>query len=289
MRTRIDGPIVNLCVARGLTEDQAVELLGVVTRVHLTDNLSAKQKVSWLINKHQMTNLCSELEIMTLEGDSSQYHAARRRIIAIEKAISRMKAGDDHGIRRKKWRKDKSDARSIMDTLVHVLSRPSPTTSEEMIEDARSLLVRTGELEDYRYQKSAPPTYEGKAGLAVKTTSSEIKLARSETDGIILHDSPCGQLRVQLKNEVPDAFLQKAIALGEKGAHASEIIDWDGLKGPLQSTLQQVRKTTYWKDNQNAGERLEIIVDTGWIEKDEDTGIIHVHPPGRTVPYAHVA
>ena len=289
MRTRIDGPIMNLCVARGLDQEQAVELLSVVSRIQLTENLSRRQQTSAYMRKHGWTNACNEIGIMTLEGDSSQYHTARRRIIGIEKAIARMRAGDDHGIRRKKWRKDKSDARSIMDTLVHVLSRPSPTTSEEMIEDARSLLVRTGELEDYRYLKSAPPTYQGKAGLAVNTTNFEIKLARSETDGIILHDSPCGQLRIQLKNEVPDSFLQKAIALGEEGADASELVDWDGLKGPLQSTLQQVRKTTYWKDNQNAGERLEIIVDTGWIEKDEDTGIIHVHPPGRTMPYARVA
>ena len=57
MRTRIDGPIMNLCMARGLTEDQAAELLGVVSRVHLTDNLSTKQKVSLLMKMPRMTNL----------------------------------------------------------------------------------------------------------------------------------------------------------------------------------------------------------------------------------------
>ncbi|WP_298841696.1 hypothetical protein [uncultured Salinicola sp.] len=289
MRTRIDGPIMNLCMARGLTEDQAAELLGVVSRVHLTDNLSTKQKVSLLMKMPRMTNLCSELEIMTLEGDSSQYHKARRRIIAMEKALTRLRAGEDHGIRRKKWRKDKDDARSIMDTLVHVISRDPPVTEKDMIADARSLLVRTGELEDYRYTKSAPPTYDGKAGLAVKTTSSEIKLARSETDGIILHDSPCGQLRIQLKNEIPGSSRQKIMALCEEGAPAAQIIDWDGLRGPLAATLQDAREAPYWEGSTCKGERLEIIVDTGWIEKDEDTGIIHVHPPGRTMPYARVA
>ena len=289
MRTRIDGPIMNLCVARGLTEDQAADLLGVVSRIHLTDNLSDRQKASWLSNKHQMTNLCGEIGIMTIEGDSSQFHRARRRIVAMEKALTRLRAGDDHGIRRKKWRKDKDDARSIMDTLVHVISRDPPVTEKDMIADARSLLVRTGELEDYRYTKSAPPTYDGKAGLAVKTTSSEIKLARSETDQIVLHDSPCGQLRIQLKNEIPETTMQKIIALCEAGAPAADIIDWDGLRGPLAATLQIAREAPYWQGNTCVGERLEIIVDTGWIDKDEDTGVLHQHPPGRTKPIARVA
>ena len=207
----------------------------------------------------------------------------------MEKALTRLRAGDDHGIRRKKWRKDKDDARSIMDTLVHVISRDPPVTEKDMIADARSLLVRTGELEDYRYTKSAPPTYDGKAGLAVKTTSSEIKLARSETDQIVLHDSPCGQLRIQLKNEIPETTMQKIIALCEAGAPAADIIDWDGLRGPLAATLQIAREAPYWQGNTCVGERLEIIVDTGWIDKDEDTGVLHQHPPGRTKPIARVA
>lgn len=289
MRTRIDGPIMNLCVARGLTEDQAADLLGVVSRIHLTDNLSVRQKTSQLIKKHQMTNLCSEIGIMTLEGDSSQFHKARRRIVAMEKALNRLRSGDDHGIRRKKWRKDKDDAKSIMDTLVHVLSRVPPKTEQDIVADARSLLVRTGELEDYRYAKSAPPTYDGKAGLAVKTTNFEIKLAQSETDQIIFHDTPCGQLRIQLKNEIPETTRQKIMGLCEAGAPAADVIDWDGLRGPLSATLQTARQAPYWKGITCIGERLEIIVDTGWVEKDEDTGILRLHPPGRTKPMARVA
>jgi len=289
MRTRIDGPIVNLCVARGLTQDQAFGLLDVVSRIHLSENLSQRQKISHSMHTYAMTNLCSEIGIMTLEGDSSQFHRARRRIVAMEKALNRLRSDDDHGIRRKKWRKDKDDAKSIMDTLVHVLSRDPPETEQDIIADARSLLVRTGELEDYRYAKGAPPTYDGKAGLAVKTTSFEIKLAQSETDQIIFHDSPCGQLRIQLKNEMPETTLQKIMALCEAGAPAAEIIDWDGLRGPLSATLQKARQAPYWKGITCIGERLEIIVDTGLVEKDEDTGILHLHPPGRTKPMARVA
>lgn len=277
-RTRIDGPIVNLCVARGLSEDQATDLIGAVSRIHLAENLSRQQKVSKMIG----TNLCQKISIQHIDVDSPDYHRARRRIVAMEKAITRLKHEGEHGLRRKKWRKDKADARTIMDTLVHVLSRPSPQVETDMIMDARSLPVRTRELEDYRYLRCAPPTYQGKAGLAVNATAREVKLARSETDQIVLHDSPCGQLRIQMKNEVPDAFKHKLFSLCEAGAPAIDAIGWDGLDGPLKATLQTAREAPYYEESKCIGNRLEIIINTGWLERDDDTGILYPHPPGRT-------
>ena len=282
-RFRMDGPIVNLAASKGLTEDQATNLLSTISRVHLTEAQTQRQKA---LMAQKIFNPCREVGIERIGEDNPLYHSARRRIITIENAISRLKSGEDHGLKRKKLRKDKRDAETILATLIHVLSRRAPKTSEEKIEDARLLLVRTKEIEDYRYTKTAPPTFLGKAGLSIEISASEIKLDKCETDQIILHNSPVGQLRIQMKHEVPESFKQKVISLCEKGALAAEVIDWDGLQGVLPATLQTARDAPYYVEHNYEGSRFEIIVDTGFIQRDENTGIIYPHPPGRTKPIA---
>ena len=133
LKNRIDGSIINLCHARGMASEATVEMLFSISRIHM----AKPRNLNW-----RPTNLCQEISIAKLLPDNPLFRTARRRIMRMEKAIERVRNGEDHGLSRKQWRKDRSDSHTIIQTFAHVISRPSPETDEDKIADARLLLVR---------------------------------------------------------------------------------------------------------------------------------------------------
>lgn len=280
-RTRIDGTILNLCHAKGIGPEVAVDLLLSISRIHLQESLSIRQKSSLA-----MTNACREISIQPLLETDPLYQRARTRIVRMEKALTKAQRGEDHGLRRKQWRKDKDDARVILDVFAHVISRPPPETEQDRLEDARGLLVRTGELQDYRYVGMAPPTYEGKMGVRIKS-SNEMLISKSRTDAIEIQDSQCGQVRLHLLGSIPDSTYRQIEALCDRGAPAVDLIDWNAFRGPMDARLQSIRIVPiYTTKPDEPKERVEITVDTGTVERDDHTKIVTMLPPGRTRPLA---
>jgi len=275
LKNRIDGSVINLCHARGMASEAAVDMLFAISRIHLEKS----RKFNW-----HPANPCQEISIAKLLPDNPLFQIARRRIMRMENAIERVRNGEDHGLIRKQWRKDRSDSHTIIQTFAHVISRPSPETDEDKIADARLLLVRTGELEDYRYTKSAPPTYQGKMSLSI-SSDTEMRVEKSVTNSVEVSSRSTGSMTILMLADIPKTTAMAIEKLCEQNAEASQIFDWDALRGPMPAKLVDCHWMERWAPG--GSERLfEVGLDTGYVERNYDNGIITEIPPGRIRAWA---
>lgn len=250
----INGIILNMLGHHGVSIEHAMPLLSEIKRIHVDDpNVNSQ---AWKTR--------SEASHPPLSENDAGFHLARQRIRQLEKAIENAAAGRPHGIKRKKWRHQEADARSIMQVLGHILSRPNPVTVEEMVKDAELLLIRTGERGKLALGELPPMPQPDLAAIIINPDSTNIRLTTTATqDYGIKIESQYGhrdrtKIVIQLKTDLPFSIkeaIQSRIdsalrgrGLGGcnlddpilKGIEAQNFIDWKGLRGPMRAWLVKI-------------------------------------------------
>lgn len=231
---RIDGVLLNLCHARGMSPENAAGFLCDIKRIHLANRPKFPLR----------GNPCCEISMEVINETNAKYHMARQRICRIEKAIEKVARGQPHGLSRKACRKDKGEAQEIVNTVMHVLSRPTPETEEDRIADAKSYLIRIREWFDGS-QNVTPLNWQNKPTLGISATNREITITGTETDTIEMKRTTTGSISITMKGDLPEVAIQKLKDACEKQKPASEYVEWHGLQGIVPAKLE--RYTTDYK------------------------------------------
>jgi len=274
--TRIDGAILNLCHARGMETEPATEFLMNVARIHLPldRNVLLRRQMRMGRDREEMP------DYKILDEKNPLFQKARERIVRMEKAVANVQNGNGSDINRKKWRKDKADSQTIVDTMFHVISRKPPQTPEDRIKDAFSYLMRTGEISCVNGLPQIIETYEGKPGLNVISGNRSMIIGESKVGKIRIYGRDHGTMDIHIEGEFPESTWMKIRELEARGGPVNDIISWDALSGPMPAILQRADRSEGYQNvsGEQVGVRMIIRATTGWIEKDIDSKKINVHP-----------
>lgn len=277
--TRIDGAILNLCHARGMETEPAAEFLMNVARIHLPLDKSILIRRQMQVGRDR-----GEMpDYRNLDENNPLFQKARERIVRMEKAVANVQNGNGSDINRKKWRKDKGDSQTIVDTMFHVISRKPPQTQEDRLKDAFSYLMRTGEIGCANGLPRIIETYEGKPGLNVTSQNRSMIIGESSVGNIKIYGRDHGAMDIRINGEFPESTWIKIKELEAQGGLVNDIISWDALIGPMPAVLERADRSEGYQNfsGEQVGAQLIIRARTGWIEKDVDSKKINVHPPKR--------
>lgn len=278
--TRIDGAIVNLCHSRGLEMDPAIDFLMTLMRINLPTNNKELLRRREMIGRDWNDK---RPEYTELNENHPLFQQARERIVMMEKAINNVRHGLPHGLKRKQWRKDKIAAQTIVETFSHVISRPKPESHEEKLKDSFGLLVRTGEVCGPWRTENGIETYQGKPSLKIIGDGGKLTIAKTIAGNVTIEGIGSGQIRTTVRGSLPESVLLKIKEITNQQGKIEEIVDWDGFKGAMPAFITAEtsyrRYSFYGKDGDKDDMELSIISNTGWVEKNNETGKTQIHRP----------
>lgn len=221
----VDGAIINICHGKGIDKEQAFDLLKELARLQPRKVVPRAQY------------------LYPLEEVSPGMKMARTAIKRMEKVIARVVAGQHHGISRKKWRRFPEEMAVIMTIFCHVISRPKPTDPQDILADAQALLIKTGMMHVTGSEISeAQKTWQGKLSLALQLSNENMHISNLTSDALGMKSLAAGQLQLTIKTPIPEVVFSKIKRMAGSMEPVSDIVDWPGFQGPMQTIVKNVGK-----------------------------------------------
>lgn len=277
----IDGTIVNLCAVHGLSPRQTADLILSASK-YAPDTETG---LAGLLSSDIGANLCSEISCQKVKVGDSLYLLARERITRIESAIQHLNDDPSHSLTDWDWEESshrKLKPKEIIEALEHVISRPTPQTDKDILLDAERFLLKSGLYFDSRVPRNKATTYQGKPSIKIDITETNATIRVDINDNTISRNNITGKITVGLINEIPETIRQSISKKCDRSDLAVEVIDWDGFSGPYPSRLCAIKTTFEYQMTGFSEEIIQIVIDTGCIEIDCETGAIREKIPSST-------